>query len=107
MVMDYFSRYVEAEILRSTTSEVIIQRLSAQFACHGVPVSIRTDNEPQFVSSVFRDFLKQIGIYHRRSIPLWPQTNGEVECQLENRSLFKAMKIAQSDGKDWRQELPI
>ena len=32
-----------------------------------------------------------------------PQANGEVERQ--NRSLLKAVRIAQATGKDWRKEL--
>ena len=40
---------------------------------------------------------------HTTSTPLWPQANGEVERQ--NRSLLKAMRVAHSEGRDWRKEL--
>ena len=42
---------------------------------------------PQFVFKVFESFLQADGVEHRRTIPLWPQANGEVERQ--NRSLLK------------------
>ena len=40
---------------------------------------------------------------HHYNTPLWPRANGEVERQ--NRSLLKAMRVFQAEGKDWRLEL--
>ena len=34
---------------------------------------------------------------------LWPRANGEVERQ--NRSLLKAMRLADAEKRDWRLEL--
>ena len=51
----------------------------------------------------FEVYLKDNNIEHRTSTPLWPQANGEVERQ--NRSLLKAMRVAHSEGRDWRKEL--
>lgn len=103
VLVDYYSRYMEVDVLRSTTSQVVICRLDAQFARHGIPIGLRTDNGPQFVSEEFVQYLSQMGIKHRRTTPLWPQANGEVERQ--NRSLLKVLKIAQVEHRDWRQAL--
>ena len=73
------------------------------FATHGLPLSIKTGNGPQFVSQEFEVYLKDNNIEHGASTPLWPQANGEVERQ--NRSLLKAMRVAHSEGRDWRKEL--
>ena len=54
------------------------------FARFGIPHSLRTDKDPQFVSDEFEKFLTTNGIEHRKTTPLWPEANGEVECQ--NRS---------------------
>ena len=43
------------------------------------------------------------GIEHRKTTPLWPQANGEVERQ--NKSVLKRMKIAQAEGKEWKKEI--
>ena len=40
---------------------------------------------------------------HHCDTPLWPRDNGEIERQ--NRSLLKAMRVSQAEGKDWRLEL--
>ena len=93
VVVDYYSRYMEVEVLRSTTADKIIASLKKIFLTHGLPVSITTDNGPQFISEDLRKFVEEECIEHRRVTPLWPQANGEVERQ--NRSLLKKIKIAQ------------
>lgn len=103
VVVDYFSRFFEVAVTKSVTSGKMISCLEAMFATHGLPLSIKTDNGPQFVSEEFEVYLKDNNIEHRTSTPLWPQANGEVERQ--NRSLLKAMRVAHSEGRDWRKEL--
>ncbi|KAL9971363.1 hypothetical protein ACROYT_G023876, partial [Oculina patagonica] len=103
VVVDYFSRFVEVAILKSTTSTKIIEAISPMFARFGVPFSLRTDNGPQFVSAEFESFLQTQGVEHRKTTPLWPQANGEVERQ--NRSLLKSLQIANLEGNNWRTEL--
>ena len=92
LVVDYYSRFYEVVVLRSTTSNKIIEAMVPMFARFGVPYSLKTDNGPQFVSAEFETFLNEKGIEHRKSPPLWPQANGEVE--LQNRTLMKAICIA-------------
>ena len=43
------------------------------------------------------------GIEHRRTTPLWPQANGEIERQ--NRTILKRLRIAQAEGRDWRLQM--
>ena len=50
VVTDYYSRWVNVDILRSPTSVNIIKYLNHQFATHGIPESVVTDNGTQFVS---------------------------------------------------------
>ena len=69
VVVDYFSRFLEVAILKSTTSAKIIEAISPMFARFGVPFSLRTDNGPQFVSEEFETFLRSHGVEHRRTTP--------------------------------------
>ena len=94
IVVDYFSRYFEVEVMRSTTSEKVIEFLEKIFTTHGLPLLLRSDNGPQFSSDTFEQYLKNQGIEHRKTTPLWPQANREVERQ--NKSLLKRMRIAQA-----------
>ena len=102
-MVDYCSRFFEMEFTKSTTSERIVSRLSKIFVTHGLPLSHRTDNGSQFVSDYFKKYLKENGIEHRRTTPLWPQANGEIEKQ--NRSILKRLRIAQAEGRNWRSEI--
>ncbi len=54
-------------------------------------------------SQYFEQYLKGQGKEHRKTTPLWPQANGELERQ--NKSLQKRMRIAQAEGKEWKKEL--
>ena len=103
VIIDYFSRYYEVEIMRSTTSEKVIGRLEKIFTTHGLPQSLRSDKGPQFRSEVFERYLEDNSKELRKTTPLWPQANGEVERQ--NKSLIKRMKIAQAEGKEWKKEV--
>jgi len=103
VVVDYYIRYFKVDILKSVTSATFIGSLERIFCFHGLPQALETDNGPQFTSEEFGTFLKANGIQHRTSTPLWPQANGEVECQ--NRSLLKTLKIAQAEKKDLKVDM--
>ena len=99
-VTHYYSRYVEVSISKRNTADVAISGLEKMFATHGLPCTVTSDNGPHFVADTFETFLRNNGIEHRKTTPLWPQANGEIERQ--NRSLLKRMQIAQVEGQDWK-----
>lgn len=98
VVVDYYSRYFEVDILTSVTPTKVIECLEKILCTHGLSQSLKTDNGTQLVSDEFERFLKTNDIEHRNSTSLWPQANGEVERQ--NRSLLKALRIAKAEKKN-------
>ncbi|XP_055645153.1 uncharacterized protein K02A2.6-like [Toxorhynchites rutilus septentrionalis] len=78
VVVDYFSRHVDLEIMRTITAGETIKRLTTLFNLWGVPRTITLDNAKQFA-------------------------NGEVERQ--NRSLLKRLKIADALYGYWKAEM--
>ena len=102
VLVDYHSRRIEVVVVRATTSKIIIQRLDAQFARYGIPNTLRPDNGPNLVSNEIEDYLKEMGVEHLHTNPLWPRANGEVERQ--NRTLLKAVRAANMEGKYWRDK---
>ncbi|CAB4021993.1 Transposon Tf2-6 poly [Paramuricea clavata] len=96
---DCYSRYVEVTIAKRNTAEVAIKSLENMFATHGLPWTVTSDKGTHFVAETFESFLQENGIDHRKTTPLWPQANGEIERQ--NRSLLKRTQIAREEGQDW------
>ena len=103
VVVDYYSRYYEYDIMTSTTAEKVIDSLESIFSRHGLPISCRSDQGPQFKSDLFKEYCETNGIVHVKTTPKWAQANGEVERQ--NSSLMKRIRIAQAEGLDWKREL--
>ena len=54
ILVDYYSNFIEIDCLRETTSEQIINACKAQFARHGIPYIVLSDNGPQFSSWKFK-----------------------------------------------------
>ena len=65
-VIDYYSRWIEIDILRTVTSIKVIAVLERMFLTHGLPYEIISDNGPRVVSSQFEEFCGRNGICHKR-----------------------------------------
>ena len=105
VVIDAYSRFPEVEIVSSTSAQSTILKLKRIFATHGIPEVLKSDNGPPFQSHAFHQFLKDHGIKHKPSSPLWPQGNGEAENFM--KPLVKAVKSAHHDNKDWKWKYSI
>ena len=53
---DYYSNIFELDHLNETTSEAVVTKLKGQFARHGIPDVVVSDNGPQYASEHFRAF---------------------------------------------------
>lgn len=103
VVVDYYSRFIEIEVMRKIDSAETIKRLCVMFARFGNPISITADNGTQLVSEEFKAFCNENGITLISTIPWWPQENGEIERQ--NRSILKRLIISQNQKGNWKQDL--
>ena len=99
VLVDYYSRYPEIEVMKNITTGALEPRLRRIFARYGVPQEIVTDNAKTFRSSQFADFMTEFGIKHRKIAPRYPRTNEEVEKL--NRSINKVVKTAIAVSRDW------
>nr|XP_029715638.1 uncharacterized protein K02A2.6-like [Aedes albopictus] len=103
VIVDYYSRYKEVEIMTKITGKETVNRLHSIFRRLGFPRTITLDNAKQFLSSEVSDYCKTNGISLNFTIPYWPQQNGEVERQ--NRSLLKRLQISSALKRDWQKDL--
>lgn len=104
VMVDYYSRFTEAVVMRQTTAKRTVDALHETFCRFGMPETIRSDNGPQFISEEMKSFCEQYGIKLLKTTPYWPQANGEVERA--NRAILKRLKISQlSQKSDWIWDL--
>ena len=98
LLVDYYSGFIKVNTLNSTKSIQIITHCKSQFARHGIPDVLITDNGPQFNSEEFRTFTKDYNIQHRTSSPLYPQSNGMAERSVQTIKCL--LKKATHDNQD-------
>ena len=75
----------------TTNATATIHTLRNIFSTHGLPVHLVSDNGPPFTSAELKTFMKQKGIYHIRTPPFHPASNGAAEkaVQTFKRALQK------------------
>ncbi|XP_021374484.1 uncharacterized protein K02A2.6-like [Mizuhopecten yessoensis] len=81
-----------------TRSETVITHCKSQFARHGIPDILISDNGPQYACDVFRRFAKTYGFEHRTSSPTFPQSNGMAEKSVQTAK--RLLKKAAQSGRD-------
>ena len=79
IVVDAHSKWPEVIQMSSITTSKTVEALQALFAKYGLPEQLVSDNEPQFTSEDFSQFMKMNGIKHIRSAPYHPSSNGLAE----------------------------
>ncbi|KAJ8893036.1 hypothetical protein PR048_005617 [Dryococelus australis] len=80
---DYYSDYWEIDALPSTDSSAIIKVMNVQFARHGIPTTLITDNATSFTRAEFQAFSRPWDIQHSTSSPYHPQGNGKAEASVK------------------------
>ncbi|KAM2801730.1 hypothetical protein PS2_045127 [Malus domestica] len=103
---DYFTKWVEAEPMTTTTQTDIERFIWRNIICRfGIPQSIVTDNGPQFVGKDLAKFFQKYGIKQHMSTPRYPQGNGQAEAS--NKTILDCLKKSLTDKKGkWPDELP-
>jgi transposase InsO family protein len=103
VLVDYYIRYPEVEIMKHITTAALEPPLRRIFARYGVPQEIVADNAKTFRSSRFSNLMREFGIKHKKITPRYPRANGVAE-QL-NRSINKVVKTAIAESRDWRKAI--
>ena len=84
--------------LHNIKSNEIITYCKSQFARHGIPDILITDNGPQFSSDKFKSFADTYQFKHQTSSPHFPKSNGRAEKAVQTAK--NLIKKAIHDGKD-------
>ena len=94
---DYFSQFIEVDFLHSLLSSEIIGKLKGNFARHGIPEILISDNGPQYSSIEFKRFCQQWSIEHRKISPGNSKANGLAESSVK---IIKKMMMKCAANKE-------
>ena len=106
ILIDAYSKWIEVEIMRSTTSEKTITALRKMFARFGLPKELVSDNGPQLTSVEFRNFLQRNGVKHTLVPAYHPASNGAAERSVQIvKSTLKKHLEAETIGLETKLSL--
>ena len=100
VIIDAHSKWIDAHIVGTATSQATIEKLQSTFATHGVPDVVVCDNGIAFTSADFEEFLGKNGIRHAKSAPYHPASNGLAERAVQ--TLKNSLKRASSGSLETR-----
>ncbi|XP_003747363.1 uncharacterized protein K02A2.6-like [Galendromus occidentalis] len=79
IVVDDHSFFWEIVPVNLISTNAILKALFSVSQHFGYPVTLRSDNDPQYASYEFTDTLKRFGINHVTSSPYYPRGKGLAE----------------------------
>ncbi|KAJ8875059.1 hypothetical protein PR048_022949 [Dryococelus australis] len=103
ILTNYYSDYLEVDALPSTDSTAINKVTKVQFARHGIPTTLITDNATCFTSTEFQAFSRTSDFQQSTSSPYHLQGNGKAEAYVkiehhEEMSTNQARPVAHITG---------
>ena len=98
---DSFSDFIEVDFINDTKTKTIVAACKRNFARHGTPQVVVTDNGPQFDNEEWSRFAKDWSFAHVTSSPYHAQGNGKAESAVKSmKQLFK--KCGKSGADFWQ-----
>lgn len=107
VIMDEFSRYVEAFPIFTQTAEKVADVFLRQFISrYGVPEEILSDQGGCFMSMLFTRLCEQLEIRKLHTTAYRPQGNGGNERV--HGTLYGILRmLTKNGGKNWKNKLPL
>nr|GEZ09056.1 reverse transcriptase domain-containing protein [Tanacetum cinerariifolium] len=90
VVVDYFSKWVEAKALPTNDARVVCKLLKSLFARFGTPRTIISDRGTHFCNDQFTKVMLKYGVTYHLATAYYPQTSEQVE--VSNRGLRRILE---------------
>ncbi|GJV86948.1 reverse transcriptase domain-containing protein [Tanacetum coccineum] len=104
VVVDYVSKWVEAQALPTNDARVVVKFLRSLFARFGVPKALISDRGTHFCNSQLEKALQRYGVTHKLSTAYHPQSNRQTE--VINRAIKRILERSVGyNPKDWLKKL--
>jgi len=111
IIDEYTRECLAIRIDRKITASDVIETLKELFVTKGVPKHIRSDNGPEFVAELVREWLQQLGVKTLFIEPGSPWENGYIESfngrfrdELLNGEIFDTLAEARVIIARWRRQ---
>ena len=106
LVVDYFTKWVEAFALPQHTAVIVAQMLAEGWVCKfGIPMRAHCDQAPEFNGRVIAELMDLLHIDKTRATPYRPVSNGLAERS--NQSIEAILKSTILENRDtWDDALP-
>ncbi|GJT25077.1 reverse transcriptase domain-containing protein [Tanacetum coccineum] len=104
VVVDYVSKWTEAQALPPNDARVVITFLKKLFCHFGIPKALISERGTHFCNKIMEKTMKRYGVNHRFSTSYHPQTSGQVENT--NRALKRILeKTVKDNPAIWSRKL--
>nr|GEZ38450.1 reverse transcriptase domain-containing protein [Tanacetum cinerariifolium] len=90
VVVDYFSKWVEAKALPTNDARIVVKFFKSLFARFRTPIAIISDRGIHFCNDKFAKVMSKYGVTHHLATAYHPQTSGQVE--VSNRGLKRILE---------------
>ena len=88
ITVDHYSDFLEITQLNNTTAARVVEATKSQFARHGIPQTVVTDNNPQFVSAEYGLFATSYDFVRKTSSLYYSRGNGKAESAIKIAKAF-------------------
>ncbi|GJZ14324.1 reverse transcriptase domain-containing protein [Tanacetum coccineum] len=104
VVVDYVSKWAEAQALPTNDARVVVTFLKRLFCHFGMPKALISDRGTHFCNKIMEKTMKRYGVNHCFSTSYHPQTSGQVENT--NRALKRILeKTVKDNPAIWSRKL--
>ena len=105
-IMDLSTRFPEAIPLRKITAKVVVEALMQFFTRYGLPKEVQSDQGSNFMSGVFQEVLRELGIKQLKSSAYHPQSQGALERYHQTlKNMIRA--YCEDFPEDWDKGIPF
>ncbi|GBM11903.1 Transposon Tf2-6 polyprotein [Araneus ventricosus] len=98
VVVDYYSKFIEVQLISSLQATVVIPAIKSIFARHSIPLELISDGGPPFNSRDFDCFTKSWKFKHVKVSAKYPKFNGQVERTIQ--TVKQIFRKTLADSKD-------
>ena len=105
IVTDYYTKWVEAKLLRDNTATSIAKLLYEHIWCRfGCPIELISDQGGHFLNAVIDGLTHHYAVVHKKSTSYYPHANGLAEST--NKTLQNILrKIVNMNRTNWDTKL--